>query len=107
MKITEFLLESLPDIATLYREAIQRLQELEEHVSLCHDALGESRGSDTSELYKYFENHHNLIKRHNYQRDRVKLLECTLKDVLTDWSEGYSITETSTYKEAKELLNEH
>jgi hypothetical protein len=33
----------------------RELAELSLHVNLCHDALGECRGSDTSELWRFFE----------------------------------------------------
>lgn len=41
----------------------RQLNELIEHVGLCHDTLGESRDSDTSELWKAFAGQKSLIAR--------------------------------------------
>jgi len=43
------------------RQLERELAELQEHVALCHDALGESRGSDTSELHTYFSDYKNKL----------------------------------------------
>ena len=49
--------------ANVAQELERELGELTEHVGRCHDALGEDRASDTSELWKFFETHKRVIAR--------------------------------------------
>ena len=52
------------DAADEYAERMEReLAALTEDVGKCHDVLGEDRASDTSELWKFFETHKQLIHR--------------------------------------------
>jgi len=59
-------------------ELNRRLAEYQRCVDLCHDAVGESRGSDITELHKYFEGYRNTIKRLNELEDQLaeRTAEC-------------------------------
>ena len=58
----------------LCEEIELELAELREHVGLCHDAIGECRGSDTSELHKFFDGHMKLMCRlHTAETQRDEL----------------------------------
>jgi hypothetical protein len=66
----------------LCEEIELELTELREHVGLCHDAIGECRGSDTSELHKFFDGHMKLMRRlHTAETQRDMLAEA-LKGML-------------------------
>lgn len=63
---------------TVFETCLQlerELAELTEHVGLCHDAIGESRGSDTSELHTYFANLREVAVRLGTALTRVERLE--------------------------------
>lgn len=69
-----------------YIEDLERqLAELTEHVGLCHDAVGERRGSDTSELWKFFEDHAVLIKRLHAAEDQRDAALCRKGGSMIDW----------------------
>ena len=61
-----------------------KIQMMEDAINKCHDILGESRGSDISELYKYFENQKTLIERCNWQEQRIKELESQIYENVYD-----------------------
>ena len=50
--------------------------ELRAHLAKCHEAIGESPDSDTSELWKYFENFKSTI-------DRLRVIEQTAENIRT------------------------
>jgi len=49
----------------------RELAELTEDVGKCHDAIGEDRASDTSELWKFFETHKQIIYRLREREDEI------------------------------------
>ena len=53
------------------RQLERELADLTEDVGKCHDALGEDRASDTSELWKFFETHKQLIHRLRCREDEL------------------------------------
>jgi len=82
-----------------FAEQLEReLAELQEHVALCHDALGECRGSDASELHTYFSDYKNKLLQLTAVTEQRDALAEALR-VAT----AYPLTE-SWYKQAIEAL---
>jgi hypothetical protein len=58
--------------ADFARQLERELASLTEDIGKCHDAIGEDRASDTSELWKFFETHKQVIHRLQQREDELE-----------------------------------
>jgi hypothetical protein len=83
------------------RQLERELAELKEHVGLCHDAIGESRDSDTSELWRYFDNAKQTAHRLAQAEDKI----AAMIDLLESMSNG-KFTPCDWVTESRKILNQ-